>query len=62
MASHTFLVLHDFDTHLSHRVHVRPEAVIPAGVRGAKILVPRDQVVDRIRRRADLLVVAASLS
>ncbi|MEU4448266.1 DUF4365 domain-containing protein [Actinosynnema sp. NPDC050801] len=53
------LVLHDLDSATSYWVHVTPEAVVPTG-KGAKILVPRSDTVDRAHREA-LLTVAATV-
>jgi hypothetical protein len=52
------LVLHDLDTRVSYWVHVTAEKVQSTG-KGAKILVPADQTINR-ERLDDLLAVAAS--
>lgn len=52
------VVLHDLATRESYWAQVTPEAVLPAG-KGAKLLVPKSQVVDVANREA-LLRVAAS--
>jgi hypothetical protein len=52
------LVLHDLDTRVSYWVHVTAKAVQSTG-KGAKILVPVSQTVDR-EHLDDLLAVAAS--
>ena len=52
------LVLHDLDTRVSYWVHVTPEVVKSTG-KGAKILLPAQQTIDR-EHLDELMAVAAS--
>lgn len=52
------LVLHDLDTRVSYWVHVTPEVIESTG-KGAKILLPAQQMIDR-EHLDELMAVAAS--